>query len=81
MDVLDEVRVILARYSPAAAAEPPTLSTRLADLGMSSGEIVEAALDLEDRFSISLEPGELPRSADVAMLVGLVQAALAKSGS
>lgn len=76
-DVLQEVLTVLRRYSEAAASQPLDASTRLAeDLGLSSGKVVEALLDLEDQFDIRLDASRLVRSGTVGGMAELVQAAL-----
>lgn len=74
-DVMPEVLTVLRRYCEASG--PLDRSTRLAeDLGLSSGKVVEALLDLEDQFDIRLDASRLVRSGTVGGMADLVQAAL-----
>lgn len=76
-DVMQEVLTVLRRYSPVAEAQSLDRSTRLSeDLGLNSGKVVEALLDLEDRFDIRLDASRLVRSGTVGGMADLVQAAL-----
>lgn len=76
-DVLAEVLTVLRRYSGVAESQPLDRSSRLSeDLGLSSGKVVEALLDLEDRFDIRMDASRLVRSGTVGAMADLVQVAL-----
>lgn len=72
---MPEVLTVLRHYCEAPG--PLDRSTRLVeDLGLNSGKVVEALLDLEDRFDIRLDASRLVRSGTVGAMADLVQAAL-----
>lgn len=53
--VREALAAAVARHRPGPGPGPLDESTRLVDLGLSSLQVVEVILDLEDRFGVTIE--------------------------
>ncbi|CAN5274673.1 hypothetical protein BH23GEM2_BH23GEM2_02040 [soil metagenome] len=71
----DVLAVVAATLDvPPAALTPDTSLASLASLGVDSLDLVLLVMELEDRFQVELEPGELRRLATLAELTARVNA-------
>lgn len=79
----DEVREALfasmARHRPGAGR--PQDSARLVDLGLSSLQVVEVVLDLEDRFGLTIEVTAVSPASTVGEFVAWLSARLPASSA
>jgi len=56
--------------------EPVPASDLVADLGFDSLQVMETIAELEDRFSLSIPPEEVPSARTVAQVTARVEALL-----
>lgn len=78
-EVREALVAAMARHRPGAGW--PQDSARLADLGLSSLQVVEVILDLEDRFGVTIEVTAVSPASTVGEFVAWLSARLAASSA